>query len=392
MNTGRYIFSQVVDFIPRYQFNKLVTKYRGNWHARGLTCYNQLLHLLFGQITGCDSLRDICLCLEAHKDILYHLGFRKTVNPSSLSRANENRDYRIYEGLGTYLISEVRPMYSKTSIPEITIDNVLYALDSTTISTSIKLAAWALGKYSKGAVKMHTLLDLRGSIPANIHITDGRWHDSNELDCITPEPGAFYVMDKAYVDFKALFRFHKAGAYWVSRPKDNMRYEIIGHREGFSRGDNILGDFTIRLTTPKSKRLYPEPVRAVCCYDEDSNDEIVFIANNFDISALETACLYRHRWDIEVFFKWAKQNVVVKTLWGYSENAVRTHLWGAVIAYLIIAKIKAACNSPYSITEVATLIRVSALERTSLRELLIKPDNSVSLNQSVKELSLFDIV
>lgn len=392
MNTGRYIFSQVVDFIPRYQFNKLVTKYRGNWHARGLTCYNQLLHLLFGQITGCDSLRDICLCLEAHKDILYHLGFRKTVNPSSLSRANENRDYRIYEGLGTYLISEVRPMYSKTSIPEITIDNVLYALDSTTISTSIKLAAWALGKYSKGAVKIHTLLDLRGSIPANIHITDGRWHDSNELDCITPEPGAFYVMDKAYVDFKALFRFHKAGAYWVSRPKDNMRYEIIGHREGFSRGDNILGDFTIRLTTPKSKRLYPEPIRAVCCYDEDSNDEIVFIANNFDISALETACLYRHRWDIEVFFKWAKQNVVVKTLWGYSENAVRTHLWGAVIAYLIIAKIKAACNSPYSITEVATLIRVSALERTSLRELLIKPDNSVSLNQSVKELSLFDIV
>lgn len=354
MNTGRYIFSQVVDFIPRYQFNKLVTKYRGNWHARGLTCYNQLLHLLFGQITGCDSLRDICLCLEAHKDILYHLGFRKTVNPSSLSRANENRDYRIYEGLGTYLISEVRPMYSKTSIPEITIDNVLYALDSTIISTSIKLAAWALGKYSKGAVKIHTLLDLRGSIPANIHITDGRWHDSNELDCITPEPGAFYVMDKAYVDFKALFRFHKAGAYWVSRPKDNMRYEIIGHREGFSRGDNILGDFTIRLTTPKSKRLYPEPIRAVCCYDEDSNDEIVFIANNFDISALETACLYRHRWDIEVFFKWAKQNVVVKTLWGYSENAVRTHLWGAVIAYLIIAKIKAACNSPYSITEVAT--------------------------------------
>ncbi len=392
MNTGRYIFSQVVDFIPRYQFNKLVTKYRGNWHARGLTCYNQLLHLLFGQITGCDPLRDICLCLEAHKDILYHLGFRKTVNPSSLSRANENRDYRIYEGLGTYLISEVRPMYSKTSIPEITIDNVLYALDSTTISTSIKLAAWALGKYSKGAVKIHTLLDLRGSIPANIHITDGRWHDSNELDCITPEPGAFYVMDKAYVDFKALFRFHKAGAYWVSRPKDNMRYEIIGHREGFSRGDNILGDFTIRLTTPKSKRLYPEPIRAVCCYDEDSNDEIVFIANNFDISALETACLYRHRWDIEVFFKWAKQNVVVKTLWGYSENAVRTHLWGAVIAYLIIAKIKAACNSPYSITEVATLISVSALERTSLRELLIKPDNSVSLNQSVKELSLFDIV
>ena len=283
-------------------------------------------------------------------------------------------------------------MYSKTSIPEITIDNVLYALDSTTISTSIKLAAWALGKYSKGAVKMHTLLDLRGSIPANIHITDGRWHDSNELDCITPEAGAFYIMDKAYVDFKALFRFHKAGAYWVCRPKDNMRYEIIGHREDFSREDNTLGDFTIRLTTSQSRRLYPEPIRAVCCYDEDSNNEIVFITNNFEISALEVACLYRHRWDIEVFFKWVKQNIVVKTLWGYSENAVRTHLWAAVIDYLIIAKIKVACNSPYSITEVATLIRVSALERTSLRELLTRPNNSVNLNQTVKELSLFDIV
>lgn len=392
MNTGRYIFSQVVDFIPRYQFDKLVIKYHGNWHARGLTCYNQLLHLLFGQITGCDSLRDICLCLEAHKDILYHLGFRKTVNPSSLSRANEKRDYRIYEGLGTYLINDVRPMYSKVSIPEITIDNVLYALDSTTISTSIKLAAWAIGKYSKGAVKMHTLLDLRGSIPANIHITDGRWHDSNELDCLTPESGAFYIMDKAYVDFKALYSFHKAGAYWVSRPKDNMRYEITNHREDFSHEDNILGDFTIRLTTSKSKRLYSEPIRAVCCYDEDSNNEIVFITNNFEISALEVTCLYQHRWDIEVFFKWVKQNIVVKTLWGYSENAVRTHLWVAVIAYLIVAKIKEACNSPYSITEVTTLIRVSALERTALRELLTKSNSSVNLNKSVKELSLFDIV
>lgn len=168
MNVGSYIFSQVVDYIPRYQFDKLVDKYRGNWHAKDLTCYNQLLHLLFGQITSCDSLRDICMCLEAHKPILYHIGFRNTVNQSSLSRANEKRDYRIYEELGTYLISVVRPLYAKTSIPEITVDNVLYALDSTTISTSIKLATWALGKYSRGAVKIHTLLDLRGSIPANI--------------------------------------------------------------------------------------------------------------------------------------------------------------------------------------------------------------------------------
>ena len=393
MNVGCYIFSQVVDYIPRYQFDKLVAKYRGNWHTKDLTCYNQLLHLLFGQITGCGSLRDICLCLEAHKSILYHLGFRNTVKQSSLSRANENRDYRIYEEFGTYLISIVRPLYSKTAVPEITVDNVLYALDSTTISTSIKLATWALGKYSKGAVKMHTLLDLRGSIPANIHITHGRWHDSNELDVLEPEPYAFYMIDKAYVDFDALFRFHLAGAYWVSRPKDNMRYEIIGHRTltEADRKAGVTGDFIIRLTT-KSVYLYPEPIRAVCVYDEEAGEEIVFITNNFDISASEVACLYRHRWDIEVFFKWVKQNIVVKTLWGYSENAVRTHLWVAIIAYLILARIKANYKSPYSVTEVATLVRISALEKISLGELITKPRDSVNLNQSVKELTLFDNV
>jgi len=391
MNVGRYIFAQIVDFLPRYQFDKIVDKYHGNWHARDLTCYNQLLHLLFGQLTGCDSLRDICLCLEVHKPILYHLGFRNTVNQSSLSRANENRNYRIYEELGMYLISTVRPLYSKTAVLDVTVDNVLYALDSTTISTSIKLAAWALGKYSKGAVKMHTLLDLRGSIPAGIHITHGRWHDSNELDVIEPEPYAFYIMDKAYVDFDALFRFCLAGSYWISRPKENMKYVIIDHREltDSDRNTGVTGDFSIRLAT-KSVYLYPEPIRAVTVHDEETGEEIVFITNNFDINALEVACLYRHRWDIEVFFKWVKQNIVIKTLWGYSENAVRTHLWVAITAYLIIARIKAEYKSAYSVTEVATLIRVSALEKTSLKELITKPDNTVNLNQSVKELSLFD--
>ena len=390
MNVGRYVFSQVVKYIPRYQFDKCVEKYRGDWHVKDLTCYNQLLHLLFGQLTSCDSLRDICLCLDAHKDILYHLGFGNTVNQSSLSRANDNRDYRIYEEFGICMINLVRPMYAKTSIPDINIDNVLYALDSTTISTSIKLATWALGKYSRGAVKMHTLLDLRGSIPANIHITDGRWHDSNELELLTPEPLAFYMIDKAYVDFDEFFRFHLAGAYWVTRPKDNMKCEIIGHRKDFSRKDGIRGDFTIRLTQPKTNALYPEPFRAVCYYDDEVGEEIVFITNNFEISATEVSVLYRHRWDIEVFFKWIKQNIVVKTLWGYSENAVRTHLWIAVIAYLLIARIKADNKSPYTITEVATLIRVSALEKTQLRELITKPRTSVNFNQYVKDLPLFE--
>lgn len=390
MNLGKYIFAQVIEFIPRYQFDKLVKKYKGDWHAKDLNCYNQLLHLLFGQITGCDSVRDICLCLEAHNSSIYHLGIRKSVNQSNLCRANEKRDYHIYEELGMYLINIVRPMYSNTKVSEITIENVLYALDSTTISTSIVLAAWALGKYSKGAVKMHTLLDLRGSIPANIHITDGKWHDSNELDNIEPEGLAFYIMDKAYVDFLALYRFHTAGAYWISRPKDNMRYEVIEHRHNFDSNTGINGDFTIKLTTSKSKKLYPEPIRMVSYHDSETGNNVEFITNNFEINALEVANLYRHRWDIEVFFKWIKQNIVVKTLWGYSENAVKTHLWVAIIAYLIIARIKADYHSPYSITEVATLIRVSALERVDLRDLITKPKDSIIQKQNVKEQSLFD--
>ena len=200
------------------------------------------------------------------------------------------------------------------------------------------------------------------------------------------------MMDRAYVDFDALFRFHLAGAYWISRPKSNMKYEIIGHRN-LTEADKkvgITGDFIIRLTKPNTMSLYPEPIRAVCCYDEESGEEIVFISNNFDISPLEVANLYRHRWDIEIFFKWIKQNIVIKTMWGYSENAVRTHLWVAIIAYLLIAKIKKDYNSPYSITEVATLIRVSALERTPLRELITQPNISVSLNHNLTELTLFD--
>ena len=390
MNQGKFIFSQVIEFIPRYQFDKQVKQYKGDWHAKNLNSYSHLLHLLFGQLTGCDSLRDICLCLEAHSKILYHLGFRKSVSHTSLSRANEARDYRIFEGLGFYLIGLVRPMYSKVKLSEITIDNVIYALDSTTISTSIKLAAWALGKYSKGAVKMHTLLDLRGSIPANIHITDGKWHDSNELDVLTPEPFAFYVMDKAYVDFKALFRFHQAQAFWLSRPKENMKFSTIEQMDIPDAKSGIIEDSRIRVTGYKSSKLYPEDMRFVRVYDPDNDNIVDFIPNNFEVGALEISNLYRHRWDIEVFFKWIKQNIVVKNLWGFSENAVKVHLWTAIISYLTVARIKAEYNSPYSITEVATLIKISALERTELRTLLTKQDSSINSNQNVKELSLFD--
>lgn len=243
MNQGKFIFSQVVEYIPRYQFDKLVKQYQGDRHTQNISSYSHLLHLLFGQLTGCDSLRDICLCLEAHNKMFYHLG----LNHTSLSRANESRDYRIFEGLGLYLIGMLRPMHSNIQLSQITIDHEIYALDSTSISTSIKFATWALGKYSKGAVKMHTLLDLRGNIPANIHITDGKWYDSNELDALTPEPYAFYVMNKAYVDFKALFRFHQAQVFGVSGPKENMKFDTVEQMDISDVKSGILEDSRIRV-------------------------------------------------------------------------------------------------------------------------------------------------
>lgn len=390
MNEGKYVFAQIASYIPRFQFDRIVNKYRGNYRAHELTCYNQFLHLLFGQIAPCYSLRDICLCLEAHKNILYHMGFGKTVDSTSLSRANERRDYRIYEEFGYYLIKLVKPYYRNTKLPDIDADNALFALDSTTISTSIKLATWALGKYGKGAVKMHTLLDLRGSIPINIHITDGKWHDDNMWQLIPIERGAVYTADKAYIDFAQMWKMQLAGAFFVMRPKDNMRYEVVRELRDDAFKSNVRADFIIRLTGAKSRKLYPDELRLVKVLDPESEELITFVTNNLDFCPQEIANIYRHRWDIEVFFKWIKQNITIKSLWGYSENAVKTHLWVAITAYLLLAKIKANMQSLYSITEIATLIRVSALKKTELRELLTRPIDSNLSNQNVKELTLFN--
>lgn len=391
MNKGKFVFAQVVDFLPRYEFDKIVKKYGGDYRYRHLTSYNHLLHLIFGQLSACNSLRDICLCLGAHKTWLYHLGFGQSVNESSLSRAGENRDYRIFEEFGYILIGIARPLYVKAPIPDVFLPGwEVFALDSTTISCSILLLAWAFGKYEKGAVKMHTLLDLRGSIPAFIHITHGKWHDSNVLDIIDIIPLAIYVMDKAYVDFEALYRIHANNAYFVTRAKKNMKYEVIETNYNIDETTGLRGDYTIKLTGHKTKRFYPEAFRLVKYYDCENDEELDFITNNLDIKALDVTDIYRNRWQIETFFKWIKGNLIIKTLWGHSENAVKIHLWVAVITYLLVSIIRAKINSPYTITEVETLLRNSTFERMNLRDLLTKPaEDFLDQNQNVKELSLF---
>ena len=386
MHLGKFVFAQIVEFIHRFEFEKCVKRYKGDFHAKSLNSYNHLLQLIFGQITACTSLRDICLCLKAHQNNLYHLGIRQQVNQSSLSRANEKRDYRIFQDFGYYLIEQVRPLFTKEKVPLLDLDNTIFALDSTSISVSINLAAWASGKYSRGAVKMHTLLDLRGSIPTFIRISDGTWHDSNAMDYIQFEPNAIYTMDKAYVDLVALNQMDSIGAYFVTRAKARMQYRIIESVESTDEG--VLADHLVLLTGPKSSQLYPKSLRVVQYYDAETNEELTFISNNMDISALDIANIYRNRWQIEVFFKWIKQNMTVKRMWGYSENAVRIHLWIAIISYLLMAKIKAELQTPYSITEVARILGVSAFAKTSIRELLTEPQSTIE-NQNVKEQKLF---
>lgn len=388
MNQGKYIFSQVMEFFPRWVFEKAVKKYGGDFHAKNLNSYSHCLHLMFGQMAGCKSLKDISLILKSLKKSVYHLGITTAVDPSSLSKANEARDYRIFEELGLWLINKVRPMYAKERVPDVYLPGwEIFAIDSTTIPCSIKLAEWALGKRSKGGVKMHTVLDLRGSIPDTIYVTDSRWHDSNFLDVYEPYKWAIYTMDKAYVDFEALYRMHRGETYFVTRAKDTMRYEVVSTNYNIDDLDGIVGDQVIHLIGYISEKKYPQDLRLVKFYDAEKDEVISFITNNMELGPLVIANIYRNRWQIETFFKWIKGNLTVKSLWGYSENAVKIHLWVAISAYLLLAWVKAALKSTLTITEVSKVIEASILSKADIRELLDVPA-TLTQNQNVNELLL----
>jgi len=381
MNSGKYVFTQLLQFVNKYEFEKCVKQYNGDYRVRDLNCWNQFIQLFFGQLTSRNSLRDICTCLKAHKNKLYHLGIKQNVNQSTLSRANENRDWRIFADFGEYMIHKVRPLYAQSTIPNIDIDNNIFALDSTTISLSIKLFNWAKGKYSRGAVKIHTLLDLRGSIPIFILITDGKYHDSNILDVLIPEPEAIYLMDKAYIDFVALFNIHRAGAFFVTRAKISLNYIVVECNYNIDKSTGLRSDKIIKLNGYKTKRLYPDKLRMVEYYDDNKNVLLVFITNNFEVSALEVARLYRNRWQIEVFFKWIKQNLTIKSLWGHSENAVNVHIWVAISTYLIVAYVKYLLKSNLSIYEILQILSISAFDKTPIKELITE----IQVNQNIKE-------
>ena len=388
MHNGKYVFAQFISVFNRYEFNKCVKRYNGNKHVKHFTCWNQFVQMVFGQLTARNGLRDIYTCLNAHSDKLYHLGIQPLVHFSALSRANKQRDWSIFADYGYYLIRLVKPLYTNESLDETLSDELkIFALDSTTISTSLTLCSWAHGKYSKGAVKAHTLLNLKGSIPEFILITDGKYHDVNALDEIKFETFAFYVMDKAYIDFKRLYRMEKANVFFVVRAKKNLKFRVVKSH----KVDKIIGlrcDQHIKLIGIKSKTYYPDKIRRIKYYDEKKGITLVFLTNNFELSPLEIAQIYKSRWQIEVFFKWIKQNLQFKTLWGYSENAVKTHLWIAICVYLAVAYLKKQLKSELSIYEIMQILGISVLDKTPVNQILTKFKNK---NDVKEQYNLFNI-
>ncbi len=357
MYKDRFIFSQLMDFFPKHEFNKCVRRYNGNRKATTFTCLDQFMSMAFAQLTGRESLRDIETCLRSLKFKLYHAGIRGNISRSTLADANEKRDWRIYQDFAQVLIAQARSLYVNEEFG-VTLDNVIYALDSTTIDLCLTLFPWAQFRKRKSAVKMHTLLDLKGSIPCFIHITGGQVHDVNVLDILPLEAGAFYVMDKAYTDFERLYNFTKSMAFFVTRAKTNLAFTRCNYR-WVDKTTGLRSDQTIRLKVPKSLKFYPGHLRYITFCDADTKKRFAFLTNNFILNALTIALLYKCRWKIELFFKWIKQHLRIKTFLGTSENAVKTQIWIAVSIYLIVAIMKKELNLPQSLYEILQILSIT---------------------------------
>ena len=390
MHKGLFVFSQLVSLILKSEFDKCVERYDGNNRKKYFKCWSQYLCMLFGQLTYRESISDIINCLKAHKSKVYHLGIKKLVVVSSLTRANESRDWRIYQDFAYHLIKLVKPLYTNDNDFTLELENAVYALDSSTIDLCLSAFNWAKFRKNKGAVKMHTLLDLRGNIPVFIEITDGKVHDVNILDLIIFEAGAFYIMDKAYIDFERLFEINEASSFFVVRAKSNFAYRrLYSNKKDKTKG--IKYDQIIKLTSRKSKRIYPVKLRKIKYYDKEKNKIYEFLTNNFKLEARVIADLYKQRWQIELFFKWIKQHLKIKSFWGFSENAVKTQIWIAVSTYLLVAYAKKILHLDKSIYEILQILSVSAFDKTPINELLTDTEIQDNITLDCNQLTLFDL-
>jgi len=388
MNTGKTLFAQVMQYVPWEVFERIIDRYQGDAGTRTLTCAEVFRIMAFSQLTWRESLRDIEVCLGANRKKLFHMGLRKAPSRSTLADALNNRDWRIYYELSMKLIARARALYLDE--PNGTgLDATVYSLDSTTVDLCLNLFDWAPFRSTKAAVKLHTLLDLRGAIPTFIHISDGKMADVKVLDILLPEAGAFYIMDRGYVDFKRLFTLHQSAAFFVTRAKKRMQFRRV-YSLPVDRSTGVICDQLIMLTGACAETAYPERMRRIHYKDPKSGKRLIFISNNMTLPALTIALLYKCRWQVELFFKWIKQHLRIKRFFGTSENAVKSQIWCAITTYVLIAIIKKQLNSEVSLYTFLQILSVSIFEKTLITQALQLDDVFLTQQEGAKQLSLFD--
>jgi len=389
MNTGKTLFSQVMEFLPLHEFRQCVHRYQGNYKTQSFSCLDQFLCMGFAQMTYRESLRDIETCLRSMQSKLYHMGIRGAVSKSTLADANETRDWRIYADFAQILIHRARALYRNEDLG-LELDQTVYALDATTIDLCLSLFPWARFRRQKGAIKLHTLLDLRGPIPSFIEITDGKVHDVKILDLLVPEPGAFYVMDRGYLDFERLHHLHQTQAFFVIRAKSNLQARRLYSRS-VDKTTGLQCDQTILLTGPLSAQDYPDKLRRVRYFDTQINKRLVFLTNQFDLPPLTIAQLYKSRWQVELFFKWIKQHLRIKAFYGTSENAVKTQIWIAITTYVLIAIIRKQLGLKISLYAFLQILSVTAFEKTPILRACLKIPEQKQACQNQNQLMLFEL-
>jgi hypothetical protein len=388
MYQGQTIFSQVMGFLPQKKFRQCVDRYRGNYRVRSFTCYDQLLCMAFAQLTYRESLRDIECCLRAMQTKLYHMGIRGKVSRSTLADANETRDWRIYSDFAQGLIHQARQLYIDDDFG-LELNETVYALDASTIDLCLSVFPWAQFRKSKGAIKLHTLLDLRGDIPTFIWITDGKVHDVNVLDHLIPEPGAIYVMDRAYLDFKRLYQLHQGQAVFVTRSKINTGLRRI-YSHSVDKSTGVRLDQTVALTGYYSKKDYPDKLRRIKYFDAAKGRSFNFLTNQFTLPPLTIAELYRSRWRVEIFFKWIKQHLRIKSFYGTSENAVKTQIWIAISTYVLVAIMKKWLRIDLSLYTILQILSITLFEKMPILQAVTDSDYKNKITTGHIQLNLFD--
>ena len=389
MYTKKTVFTQLIEHLPRHQFRLCVKRYNGNYKVQSFSCLDQYLCLFFAQLTYRESLRDITTCLLGMQNKLYHMGIRGNIARSTLAYANETRDWRIYQDFAHVLIHHARELYSKDAFA-VSLQETVYALDSTTIDLCLALFPWAKFRTHKGAINMHTLLDLRGNIPSFIAITDGKVHDVNMLDVLIIEPGSFYIMDRGYIDFERLYHIHRAQGFFVIRAKSNLSFKRQYSRP-VDKSTGIRCDQTITLACAKSAKEYPEPMRRIKYFDPQKGKSYVYLSNNFELAPTVIADLYKSRWQIELFFKWIKQHLRIKAFYGTSENAVKTQIWTAISAYVLIALVKKRMNLDITLYTFLQILSVSVFEQVDILQLVTNSAGTIPESCVCNQLNLFDL-